>query len=177
MGWNNLKVRRPLVFLFLLCFMGALLFGCNRPGIRQGPYSVGDEALQPYAAMYEIDRSAHCLSEIARDAEVYVSTADSPSSGYDMMLQVSTDSVSRSVFFVWEDQQYVWIGEQEIHYSGREYTSLDGTLPEQIIISSFERPIRGGLVGLRISYYGDEDRSWDMTCKEARSYITRWHAN
>jgi len=85
--------------------------------------------------------------------------------------------VSRSVLFVWEDQRSVWIGETEIHYSGRKYTFIDTTVPEQIVISYYERPIYGGAVGLRISYWGDEDWPSDMTCDEAHSYIRKWRAN
>ena len=176
MDWDHIRLRRPLNVLLLLCFTGVVLSGCIGPSVRQGPYRLGDEALRPFAAMYAVDRNGLCLTEIARDAEVYVDT-EGPGERYDVILRIIADGVSRSVFFVWEDQRYVWIGETEIHYSGRKYTFIDTTVPEQIVISYYERPIYGGAVGLRISYWGDEDWPSDMTCDEAHSYIRKWRAN
>ena len=176
MDWDHIRLRRPLNVLLLLCFTGVVLSGCIGPSVRQGPYRLGDEALRPFSAMYAVDRNALCLTEIARDAEVYVDT-EGPGERYDVILRIIADGVSRSVFFVWEDQRYVWIGETEIHRSGRKYTFIDTTVPEQIIISYYARPTYGGAVGLTISYYGDEDRPSDMTCDEAHSYIRKWRAN
>jgi len=118
--------------LFLSIFV---VFGCNSSQSSQAPNNVDAEALIPFAAMYHVDREQHCLTELDKGSEIEIRRADTRTRGYDVVLHMHSDGVSRSVFFVWENNQYIWIGEQEIHRSGQNYMSLDGELPEEITIT------------------------------------------
>lgn len=160
--------------LILTCCIILVHSGCSRQNGRKGPYSIGDEELVPFALMHQIDRSKLCLAEISSSSNVFVSKSDSINRGYDIALNMSGPEVSKSVYFVWENDHYVWIGEQETHYSGRKYSNLDGTFQEHITITYFERGTQGAPKGLRITYWGNDDIPSDMTCNTALSYIKEW---
>jgi hypothetical protein len=162
-------------FLFyLLCF---LLSSCNRPNNESEPFYINDDEIKQFPQIKESDRRHYCLTKIEQDLPINILKSDNPNSGYDVRLHMYNSSTSRDVFYVWESGHYVWIGELEIHYSGREYTSLDGTLPEVISITYFIKDTNAGKKGLSITYWGDENRPSEMSCDEAQSYIQKWRAS
>lgn len=164
-------------FVYLLSLAMWIMFGCTDPQGNRGPYSLDDEALSPFVAMYQVDREQFCLTEIDPDSKVEIIRADSASRGYDVALRMYGDGVSRSIAFVWENGQYVWIGEKETHYSGRKYKSFDGTAREEIIITYHKRRTYGGPVGQIILYSGDDESIPPFpTCDQALSYIREWDA-
>ena len=54
---------------------------------------------------------------------------------YDVMLHIERGNLSRTVDFLVRDGQAVWSGEQEIHYGPRQFTNVDGTHREYLVIS------------------------------------------
>jgi hypothetical protein len=166
--------RERLTFWILPLILLSTTLGCHDPsGLRGRRFSLDDEALRPFAAMYEIDRTQYCLTEIDPDSIVHIETWDY----YDVVLHIEGYRTYRTVSFVQEQGEYVWIGEQESHRSGRTYMTPDGELSEQIVISYFEREVDLVPVGLTITYAGaHEDISANPTCEEALQVIRDWHA-
>jgi hypothetical protein len=162
------------IVLHLSLFSVWVVSSCTGPRGDRGPFTLDNEALLPFAAMFQIDREQFCLSELADSSQVEIEKDDG-AKGYDIMLHMFDDAVSRTVAFVWEEGRYIWIGEQETHYSGRKYMSPDGDLPESITIAFYARPISGAMKGLRITYWGD-NRSvpLNLTCDQALSLIGEW---
>ena len=127
--------------------------------------------------MYEIDRTQYCLTEIDPDSIVHIENWACRDCGYDVMLHIESDRTYRTVAFAQVHGEYVWIGEQESHRSGRTYRTPDGELNEQIAVTYHERKIDGQPVGLTIFYEGaHEDISANPTCEEALRVIRDWHA-
>jgi hypothetical protein len=54
---------------------------------------------------------------------------------YDVMLHIDRGKVSRTVDFLLQGAQPVWSGEQEIHYSGRQFDTVDGRVGENLVVS------------------------------------------
>ena len=133
-----------------------------------------DGRLLPFAAMYEIDRDSLCLTEIDPDSEVYIDALGGR--GYDVVLQLHNGNVSRTIAFILEGGRYVWIGEQEVHRSGRKFVTPDGTLPELIAITYHEREygFSHEPPGLIISYQGESEITSGLTCEQALTYIREW---
>ena len=169
--------QKLLILLFLILVSLFMAFGCSDPSDGRGPYSLDDEKLLPFAAMYEIDRESFCLTEIDRNSRVEIERDYGGSHGYNVMLHIYSDGVSRTVAFVWENGRYVWIGEQELHYSGRRFITVDGEVREHIAVSYYKREIDGGTIGLSISYSGGyENLPSSLTCEQASPYIREWDA-
>ncbi len=164
-----------LLIFVCLCSVGALCSILAKQSIK-GPYSLDDEALLPFAMMYQVDRKQFCLTEIPQHARVKIKET-SKYEGYDVILYIRDDKVSRSVFFAWENEQYVWIGERENHYSGREFMTPDGKMQERIKISYFERKVDDTIKGAYISYIGRDGSIPSLpTCDQALTYIREWDA-
>jgi hypothetical protein len=101
------------VGLFLLVMLA--IAGCSDPSYDHGPFGLDDEALKPYAAMFQVDREKACLTELDHNTAVKIWRSDRRSRGYDVLLLMEGKEVSRSIAFVLENGQYVWVGEQETH--------------------------------------------------------------
>jgi len=167
--------KQPCILILLLVLLCATL-SCYDPSGYGGQFSLDDERLEPFSAMYEIDREQYCLTEIDPDSIVSIERQTYGDHGYDVMLHIEGDRRYRTVAFVWEGDEYVWIGEQESHRSGRTYTTPDGELNERIVVSYYERERPGMPAGLSITYEGPyEDVSARPTCKDALRVIRKWH--
>lgn len=152
---------------------------CVDLGYVLGPsYSLNDEDLLPFEAMYEIDRASRCLDPIDQSADVRIERDPSGSRGYDVMLHLYGANVSRTVAFAWENGRYKWIGEQEIHPSGLNYSTVDGEAEERIVVNYHEREFFGsGPPGQRIMYFGrDPNIPLSLTCGQARAHISKWES-
>lgn len=168
--------RNKLTVPILLLILVGAIFGCYDRSEFAGRHRPDDKILQPFAAMYEIDREQHCLTEIDPDSTVHVERENHEDYGYDILLHIEGDRIYRTVAFVWEHDKYVWIGEQESHRSGRTYMTPDGEWDEYIVVAYHERAIRSGPAGLLIDYSGPyEDISARPTCEDALRIIRRWH--
>ena len=150
---------------------------CSNPRIHGDPLDLNDEALLKYSAMYQVDREEFCLTDIDRELKAEIREADTSSRGYDVALQMHGNGISRAVFFIRDNDDYAWIGEQEIHRSGKKYRSLDGELPEQIVITYRKKRTEAGPKGLMILYFGDDEKIPSApTCSQAISVIEAWAA-
>jgi hypothetical protein len=127
--------------------------------------------------MFEVDRDAFCLTAIDPDSEVNIDIERQQDGSEFAILEIIGDKASRSVTFAWEDGQYVWIGEQEKHKSGRTFMTPDDELSERISVTYHARAygIDGKRIGLTILYIG-EDRNipTELTCEEASSILQSW---
>jgi hypothetical protein len=152
--------RRWVEFSIPICVALFIAVGCGRT--PQYKYSLSDEKLLPYAAMYQVDREQYCLTEIDAASDVAVFRASSESAGYDVQLALHTNQTIRVITFVYEDGRYIWIRESETHYSGQTYMDWDGgPVQEELRITYTEREFGqsgthySGPVGLNISYHGN----------------------
>ncbi len=75
---------------------------------------------------------------------------------YDAMLHIEQGSVSRTVAFLVRDGLPVWSGEQEIHYSQRQFETVDGTVREQLVISYSTVKGSGTPMGGYVDYWGPD---------------------
>lgn len=167
----------PSVLLVMLSLVSSCC--CVDLGSAFGPsYNLSDEELLPFRAMYEIDRVSRCLDPIDPSADVRIERDSTGSRGYNIMLHIYGANVSRTVAFSLENGEYMWVGEQEIHPSGRTYMTVDGNAEEEIAINYNERVFWGsGPVGLNITYLGrDPNIPLTLTCRQAREYITQWES-
>ena len=115
--------------------------------------------------MDDIDRKI--ISELQKDGSELV------------LLEMAGEKVDRVVTFAWEDGQYVWIGEQEKHKSGRTFVTPDGELSERIAITYHDREygIDSKRVGLTILYIGEDPNiPTRLTCEQASSLLQAWQS-
>ena len=166
--------------VFLLCLSAVSIIavsGCIRTN-HDTTYDLDDDVLKLVEAMRRVDRQRFCLTQVEGDLKAQVIRSDSPTRGYDLLLHLYGQQVSRYVTFVWEEGHYIWIGEQETHFSGRTYDSVDGELPEEITIAYYDRRIEGAIPGLIITYSGDNKQiaPWP-TCEQALDYIQAWNSD
>jgi len=174
-------MRSTVLVASMLLVILTLVSGCCCVdlGSAFGPsYSPSDEELLPFGAMYEIDRASRCLDPIDPNADVRIERDPSGSRGYNIMLHIYGANVSRTVAFSLENGEYLWVGEQEVHPSGRTYVTVDGNADEEIVVSYHEREFWGsGPVGLHITYSGrDPNIPLTLTCSQAREYISQWES-
>jgi hypothetical protein len=139
-----------------------------------------NEALLPFSAMYEIDREQFCLTEIDSDSQVnilwnhWIGNQTSV-----VVLEIYNHRVSRSVFFLEEGEQYVWVGEHQWHYSGETLDTPDGEIRAHIIVSYINERIasdaQGVPAGLRIDHFGVPGLPlMNPTCEQVWPLIREW---
>ena len=75
---------------------------------------------------------------------------------YDVMLHIDLGGVSRTVSFLLKDSRPVWSGEQEIHYSGKRFTTVDGDVAEFMVISYSTVEGDGAPLGGYVQYHGED---------------------
>lgn len=172
-------MREKLTFPILLLILFCATLSCYDPSGQGGQFSLddGSERLEPFSAMYEVDREQYCLTPIDPDSIVSIERQIYGDYSYDVMLHIEGDRRYRTVAFVLEDGEYVWISEQEVHYSGRKYMTPDGEVNENIVMSYSERARPSLPEGLSITYSGPyEDIPARPTCEQALRVIRKWHA-
>src|SRR5262249_55036032 len=85
-----------------------------------------DPQMKPYLdAAAQSARAERGFSELPVEGLVGVEVPRSKKY-YDVMLHIDRGRVTRTVDFLLKGTQPVWSGEQEIHYSGREFDTVDG---------------------------------------------------
>jgi hypothetical protein len=87
---------------------------------------------------------------------------------YDVMLHIDRGNVTRTVDFLVRGGQPVWSGEQEIHYGPREYTTVDGTHRESLVISYSTVQGSGNPVGW--GFYSGPDA--ELTMRSFRKLLS-----
>ena len=106
------------------CFSTSAI-GTNR-------YKLSDPELAPFMTMYDVNREELCLTEIDENAEVEIERDDYTTNGYHIMLHMHSGNVIRTVAFEKVGEKYIWLGEQEIHRSGRNFMTVDGETDEKL---------------------------------------------
>lgn len=164
----------------MLIVISLSFFYCNLFSTRKYRYRLDEPELQPFSAMYEVDREQYCLTEIDPNAVVEIQRDEFSSWGSQVWLSIYSSNTSRTVAFEKKGNQYIWLGEQEIHYSGHQYRSIDGTANEKISVTYNTREICNGCpAGLRVRYTGDKhsvdfEKILDLTCEDVKPYIEEW---
>jgi hypothetical protein len=80
---------------------------------------------------------------------------------YDVMLHIDGPNVTRMVEFIIRNGQPVWSGEQEMHWSPRQFETIDGTVREHLVISYQDIETPEMSKGEWILYGGpDESLQW-----------------
>lgn len=170
---------KSLVPIFVTVMTGLMI--CYIPLTTESKrYRLDDPELAPFSSMYEVDREQFCLTDIDEDAGVEIERDEYATSGYHIMLHMYSGNIVRHIAFVREANRYSWIGEQEIHNSGRKFETIDGEDEEHISITYHKRKYNSyDSIGLDIHYSGDYkyvdfSRPFDLTCKDVKPYIEEW---
>ena len=160
----------------------SLLICCSftpREGYR---YHLDDPELAPFSAMYEVEREQFCLSPIDKNAVVEIERDDYATRGYHVTLHMYSSNVVRAIAFAKQGKNYIWLGEQEIHRSGRKYMIMDYEEDYEHITITYNTKgySGGGYEGLDIHYDGDYENvelsgdSFELSCEEVKPYIEEW---
>ncbi|MFC1976514.1 hypothetical protein ACFLXQ_08960 [Chloroflexota bacterium] len=174
------KVNKMKIFLQVGILVVSAVVCCNFPISRSDTYHLNDPVLSPFSAMYEVNREQFCLTDIDKNARAEIETDNYATSGYHVMLHIYSNNVSRTVAFVREGSRYIWIGEQEIHYSGHKFMTPDGEIKEHITITYQKQQLDDNVLGLKITYVGDYQNvefpfsAFDLTCEQVLPYIKEW---
>jgi hypothetical protein len=159
--------------LLATLFLLLAIWGCNW---FPRTVKLGDPRIQTLlAAAATFPRTQYGFTALPSDA--HVRWESRPRAGYDAMLHISSKTY-RTIAFRKDPQGYRWIGEQETFTGPHEYTTVDGTFKEEIVLTYEIEHISGvPLNQLHIAYQGDDRRlSWPhvLTLTEARSILKAW---
>jgi len=116
-----------------------------------------DAELKPYLkAIAQMNRKSMGFTEIEKDADIRLERNSKSEKGYDRMLHIY-GSTSRTISFKQkENNNYEWIGEQEIFEGPNEFKTPDGIFKENIILTYEKLPISGHQLNeLNIEYRGE----------------------
>jgi len=95
---------------------------------------------------------------------------------YDVMLHIDEKKLSRTVDFLVRDGRPVWSGEQEIHYSGRMFETVDGQVAEHLVVSYSTVEGDGTPKGGYVSYWGPDGKLMEqkLTIADAQRIWRQW---
>jgi len=115
-----------------------------------------DASVTPYlAAAARSTRAELGFTELPVAGPVRVEVPRSKTH-YDVMLHIERGNVSRTVDFLLQDGRPVWSGEQEIHFSGRQFETVDGRVGENLVLSYSTVAGSGTPKGGYILYFGPD---------------------
>jgi hypothetical protein len=138
-----------------------------------------DAELKPYLkAIAQIDRKSIGFTEIEKNADISLERNSKSEKGYDKMLHIY-GSTSRTVSFkLKENNDYEWIGEQEIFEGPNEFETPDGIFKENIILTYEKSPISGHQLNkLNIEYRGENKlltNKENLTLENIRPILKEW---
>jgi hypothetical protein len=96
---------------------------------------------------------------------------------YDAMLHIYADT-SRTVAFRKTSDGYKWIAETEEHYGPKNYTNIDGTFQEMLVVEYQIETVNGIPTNeIWVSYYGDDSRlagKEPLTLAGIRPILEEW---
>lgn len=168
------------VWFLISIVVGTISYPYVKELVVSLPRKISISELAPFSDMYHVDRAKYGLAPIRETSDIRLERhigRDATDRGYDAMLHMSGRNISRTVDFALVDGRYKWIGEQEIHYSGRTFKTMDGESCESISITYSTRKRSGTQKGLWIFYWG-EDKALrsrlDLTLDDVRPIISRW---
>lgn len=142
---------------------------------------LSDKKLAPFSSMYQVDRLRFGLEQILASAEVDIERRvgqDAKTAGYDAMLHIRQDSLSKTVVFAWNGSAYDRIGEQDVHTGPHEFDTVDGKQQEHFTVTYHLRAIGTSAPGLRIDYFGEDKRLLNkkLTLSDIRPVLAEWNA-
>ena len=155
---------------FLLTLVMA---GC---GLAPYKVEVNDPRLKPmWHAAKEFDREAYGFSPLPSNGQVRL---ESRSRGtYDAIIHIYAKT-SRTIAFRKIANGYRWIHEQEVFQGPKQYTSVDGTLDEQIVLTFEVERVAGPTTNeLAISYWGEDHRlasRHDLKLEDVSPILREW---
>ena len=134
-----------------------VLAGC---GFVPQKVEVGDPLLKPmWQAAETFDREAYGFSSLPTTGDIRLE--EHSRSAYDTMIHIYAKT-SRTIAFRRTPAGYRWIHEQESFQGPRQYTSVDGTFNEQIVLTFEVEPVAGPSTNqLSVSYWGEDPRLAD----------------
>jgi hypothetical protein len=138
-----------------------------------------DTEMKPYLkAISKMDRKSMGFTEIEKDADIRIERNSKSEKGYDRMLHIY-GSTSRTVSFkLKENNDYEWIGEQEIFEGPNEFKTPDGIFNENIILTYEKSPISGHKLNeLNIEYRGENKlltNKANLKIENIRPFLKEW---
>jgi len=168
-----------------LTVIGILIIPCTIGGgwllqkvVSRPSYHLTDEEIKPFqAAIAEVDRAALGFTPISANARIEIEYA-SDTRPYDVMLHIYAET-SRTIAFKKIGDRYKWIGEQEVHEGPNQFTTVDGTLNEYIVIDYDTEGGSGIPVNeLTILYEGEDTRlnskHFNLTLQDVQPILAEW---
>jgi len=149
------------------------LVGC---GFVPETVQVSDVRLKPmWEAARSFDRSAYGFSPLPEAGDIRLESR--PRAGYDAMLHIYTKT-SRTIAFRKTTTGYRWIGEQESFEGPKQYTTVDGTFHEQIVLTFDLESVSGSPTNqLAVSYWGEDSRLGgrrDLRLGDVQPILEEW---
>jgi hypothetical protein len=157
----------------LLIFTVLAIAGC---GVAPERVQVDDPRLKPmWKAARSFDRLAHGFSPLPTIGDIRLESRSR--ANYDAMIHVYAKT-SRTIAFRRTSSGYRWIHEQESFRGPKQYTSVDRTFHEQIVLTFDAERVAGTPTNqLSVSYWGEDprlaDRS-DLKLDDVRSILKEW---
>ena len=156
----------------ILISTAIMLSGCGPPP----PSSISDPRLAPlFKAIAAAERAPLGFTPIPANARVMLE--EGGNAPYDAMLHIYADT-SRTVAFRKTSNGYKWISEQELFYGPNDYTTVDGTSQEHIVIEYQIERVNGIPTNqIVIDYHGDDSRLAkrdDLTLADIQPVLAEW---
>ncbi len=161
------KMKKSAILLSLA------LVGC---GFVPKKVQVADPRLKPmWDAARSFDRAAYGFSPLPAAGDIRLESR--PRAGYDAMLHIYTKT-SRTIAFRKTLTGYRWIGEQESFQGPKQYTTVDGTFHEHIVLTFDLEPVSGSPTNqLAVSYWGEDSRlagRQDLGLGDVQPLVKEW---
>jgi hypothetical protein len=126
-------------------------------------------------AIAAVDRATLGFTEIPKVGRVQLE--EGGNAPYDAMLHIYAGT-SRTVAFRKTVAGYKWIAEQEVTYGPKNFTTVDGTFQENIVIEYQTERVNGvPLNQIVIDYHGDDTRLADrdhLTIANIKPILEEW---
>jgi hypothetical protein len=137
---------------------------------------MSDPRLVPFIkAIGAVDRTHLGFSPISTNARVQLD--EGAKMPCDALLHIYADT-SRTVAFRKMPGGYRWIAETEEHYGPKNYTNIDGTLQEELVVSYQAEQLDGTPTNqIRVAYYGEDKRLAgrdDLTLEAIKPILEEW---
>jgi hypothetical protein len=166
---------------FLLGFALSTLSGC---GARQDTQPFNKRASRSdtnvvlmLKAVAAVDRAALGFTPILPNTELWLGESGP---GYSQMLEVygTSQGVRRAITFRKTQDRYQWIGEMEMHYGPKTFTTFQGSSQERLVVEYSTEPLGGMRTTnqIRIRYFGDDIRlkRSDLTLADVQPFLQEW---
>ena len=157
----------------LTLFLCSLVAGC---GLGPSKVAVNDPSLKPlWQAAKSFDREAYGFSPLPSNGLVSIEWRSG--GAYDAMIHIYA-TTQRTIAFRKTSAGYCWIHEQESFQGPKEYTTVDGTFKEHIVLNYETECVAGTDTNkLSIYYFGEDPRlepRRDLTLPDVTPILREW---